>query len=154
MGEDEDFDLGIPGDDAGLDIGDEPGEDGGDITVTLSQADVECLKSILDQVGGDDEEESGDVGEDDPLADTEEEQVEEDVDPTTGKATSDGKKTGHDPSDGGGKATEAPADALGGKSSGTGDGGGTDEQSTGKDTGEGKKPGHAKGAGKPGSQAV
>tara|TARA_R100000008_G_C3584469_1_gene171128 strand:+ start:363 stop:1289 length:927 start_codon:yes stop_codon:yes gene_type:complete len=152
MGEDEDFDLGIPGDDAGLDVGDENGV-GDDVTVTLTADQADALKAIVDQLGGD-EEEAGDVGEDDPLADTEEEQVEEDVDPTTGKATSDGKKTGHDPSDGGGKTTEAPADALGGKSSGTGDGGGTDEQSTGKDTGEGKKPGNAKGAGKPGSQAV
>ena len=41
-----------------------------------------------------------------------------------------------------------------GKSSGDGSQPVTDEIDGGKDTGEGKKPGHAKNAGKPGSQAV
>lgn len=154
MGEDDDFELGIPGDDDGLDVGDDAGtEEGGDVTVTLSPQHVDCLKEILDQVGGgDDEEEAGDVDEDEPLAAAaheEDENVQEDTTHTT-----DGKTTGHDPSDGGGKTTEAPADALGGKSAGTGDASATDEETTGKDTGEGKKPGHAKDAGKPGSQAV
>jgi len=151
MGEDEDFELGIPGDDDGLDMGDDAGsEEGGDVTVTLTADQADCLKAIIDQLGGhDDEDEAGDVGDDDPLADTEDENFQEDT-----THTKDGSKPGHDPSDGGGKTTEPAADSLGGKSSGTGDASVTDEVDGGKDTGEGKKPGHAKNAGKPGSQAV
>ena len=146
MGEDEDFELGIPGDDDGLDVGDEPGEEGGDVTVTLSSADVDCLKSILDQVHGDE-----DNGEEEPDEEGLEpfEAVEEET-----THTKDGLKPGHDPSDGGGLTAKANEDGLGGKSSGDGSQPVTDEIEGGKDTGEGKKPGHAKQAGKPGKQAV
>ena len=158
MSEDEDFELGLPTEDETdgideLELGDDEG-DGGDVTVTLSQADVDCLKEILDQVGGDDEgdDELGD--EPDPLeagAHESAEVTEEDT-----QHTKDGSKPGVDPSDGGGKASEPAADSLGGKSSGDGSQPVTDEIDGGKDTGEGKQPGHtkAKGSGKPGSQAV
>ena len=158
MSEDEDFELGLPTEDETdgideLELGDDEG-DGGDVTVTLSQAHVDCLKEILDQVGGDDEgdDELGD--EPDPLeagAHESAEVTEEDT-----QHTKDGSKPGVDPSDGGGKASEPAADSLGGKSSGDGSQPVTDEIDGGKDTGEGKQPGHtkAKGSGKPGSQAV
>jgi len=153
MGEDDDFELGIPGDDDGLDVGDDAGsEEGGDVTVTLTADQADVLKAIVDQLGGgDDEEEAGDVGDEDPLGDTgiEDENFQEDT-----THTKDGSKPGTDPSDGGGKSTEPAADSLGGKSSGDGSQPVTDEVDGGKDTGEGKKPGVAKGAGKPGSQAV
>ena len=152
MSEDEDFELGLPTEDETdgideLELGDDEG-DGGDVTVTLSQAHVDCLKEILDQVGGDDEgdDELGD--EPDPL----EAGYHEDADVTEEDTqhTKDGSKPGVDPSDGGGKATEPAADSLGGKSSGDGSQPVTDEIDGGTDTGEGKKPGHtkAKGVGK------
>ena len=163
MSEDEDFELGLPTEDETdgideLELGDDEGE-GGDITVTLSQADVDCLKSILDQVGGGDEPEEELGDEPDPLeAGYHGESTEEDGEVTEEDTThtKDGTKTGVDPSDGGGITAKAHEDGLGGKSSGTGDASTTDEIDGGKDTGEGKKPGHtkAKGVGKPGSQAV
>ena len=154
MGEDDDFELGIPGEDDGLDMGDDAGEEeGGDVTVTLTADQADCLKAIIDQLGGgDDEEEAGDVDEDEPLAaaaHADEESVQEDT-----THTKDGSKPGVDPSDGGGITAKAHEDGLGGKSSGDGSQPVTDEISGGKDTGEGKKPGHAKNAGKPGKQAV
>jgi len=154
MGEDDDFELGIPGEDDGLDMGDDAGEEeGGDVTVTLTADQADCLKAIIDQLGGgDDEEEAGDVDEDEPLAaaaHADEESVQEDT-----THTKDGSKPGVDPSDGGGITAKAHEDGLGGKSSGDGSQPVTDEIDGGKDTGEGKKPGHAKNAGKPGSQAV
>ena len=54
--------------------------------------------------------------------------------------TKDGAKPGVDPSDGGGKSSELPGDALGGKSSGSADASATDETGT-KQTGMAKKPG-------------
>jgi hypothetical protein len=149
MSEDEDFELGLPNDDEtdGLELGD---DEGGDVTVTLSQAHVDCLKEILDQVGGGDEEggEEDPGDEPDPLEAGYHEDAgvtEEDT-----KHTKDGSKVGHDPSDGGGKTTEPAGDSLGGKSSGDGSQPVTDEIDGGKDTGEGKKVGHtkAKGVGK------
>ena len=156
MSEDEDFELGLPseGEHDELELGDDEGDEGGDVTVTLSQADVDCLKSILDQVGGGDDEGEEFGDEPDPLeagAHESAEVTEEDT-----QHTKDGSKPGHDPSDGGGKTTEPAADSLGGKSSGDGSQPVTDEIDGGTDTGEGKQPGHtkAKGTGKPGSQAV
>ena len=152
MSEDEDFELGLPaeGEHDELELGDDEGEEGGDVTVTLSQADVDCLKSILDQVGGGDDEGEDEFGDEpDPLeagyhgesAEVTEEETQH---------TKDGSKPGVDPSDGGGKTSEPAADSLGGKSSGDGSQPVTDEIDGGKDTGEGKKPGHtkAKGVGK------
>ena len=148
MGEDDDFELGIPGDD-GLDIGDDAGDEGGEVTITLTPDQASALKAIVDQLAPEEPEE-------DPLGEPEAEEesfeaVEEDT-----TQTKDGAKPGTDPSDGGGKATDPAADSLGGKSSGTGETPVTDEIDGGKDTGEGKKPGDtkAKGAGKPGTQAV
>lgn len=151
MGEDDDFELGIPGDD-GLDVGDEVGDESGDdVTVTLTQDQVTALKAVVDQLPSDDEgEEFGDVGDEDPLADTDE--LEDSVQEDTTQ-TSDGKKPGHDPSDGGGKTTDHAADSLGGKSSGDGTVPVTDKEGT-EQTGDGKKPGVAKNSGKPGKQAV
>ena len=156
MSEDEDFELGLPseGEHDELELGDDEGEEGGDVTVTLSQADVDCLKSILDQVdGGDDEGEEEFGDEPDPLEAGAHESAE--VTEEEAHHTKDGSKPGVDPSDGGGKVTDPAADSLGGKSSGTGDASYTDEEGS-SETGEGKKPGHttAKGSGKPGSQAV
>ena len=159
MSEDEDFELGLPTEDETdgideLELGDDEGEEGGDVTVTLSQADVDCLKSIRDQVGGGEDEGEEEFGDEpDPLeagAHESAEVTEEDT-----QHTKDGSKPGVDPSDGGGKVTDPAADSLGGKSSGTGDASYTDEEGS-SETGEGKKPGHtaAKGSGKPGSQAV
>ena len=153
MSEDDSYELGLPTEDEtdgldGLELGDELGDDeGGDVTVTLSRADVDCLKSILDQVGGDDEEGEEELGDEpDPLEAGAHESAEVTEEETT--LTKDGSKPGIDPSSGGGEVTEPAADSLGGKSSGTGDASVTDEESTGKDTGEGKKPGHHKAAGK------
>ena len=152
MSEDEDFELGLPaeGEHDELDLGDDPeGDEGGDVTVTLSRADVDCLKSILDQVGGDDETGEDEFGDEDPLqAGYHGESSEVTEEDTT--HTKDGSKPGVDPSDGGGKTTEPAADSLGGKSSGDGSQPVTDEVDGGTDTGEGKKPGHtkAKGVGK------
>ena len=150
MGEDDDFELGIPGDD-GLDVGDEVGDEGGDeVTVTLTPDQAAALKAVVDQLPSDDEEEFGDVGDEDPLADTDE--LEDSVQEDTTQ-TSDGKKPGTDPSDGGGKTTDPAADSLGGKTSGDGAVPVTDKEGT-EQTGDGKKPGVAKNSGKPGKQAV
>ena len=152
MGEDDDFELGIPGDDeAGLDAGDEFGDEGGEeVTVTLTPDQAAALKAVVDQLPSDDEEELGDVGDEDPLADTDElaDAVQEDT-----TQTGDGKKPGTDPSDGGGKTTDPAADSLGGKTSGDGAVPVTDKEGT-EQTGDGKKPGVAKNSGKPGKQAV
>ena len=150
MGEDDEFELGIPGDDdptAGDEFGDEGGEE---VTVTLTPDQAAALKAVVDQLPSDDEEELGDVGDEDPLADTGEfeDSVQEDT-----TQTSDGKKPGTDPSDGGGKSTDPAADSLGGKSSGDGAVPVTDKEGT-EQTGDGKKPGVAKNSGKPGKQAV
>ena len=142
MSEDEDFELGLPtGDETDeLDLGD---DEGGDVTVTLSPAHVDCLKEILDQVGGNDDGGEDEAGED---PDTLEAGYHEDngVTEEDTQHTKDGSKVGVDPSDGGGKTTEPAADSLGGKSSGSGSTSVTDEIDGGKDTGEGKKPGHTK----------
>jgi hypothetical protein len=148
MGEDDDFELGIPGDD-GLDVGDDVGDEGGeDVTVTLSPDQVSALKAVVDQLPSDDEELGDEFGDDDPLADTGEisDAVQEDT-----KQTGDGKKPGVDPSDGGGKTTDPAADSLGGKTSGDGAVPVTDKEGT-EQTGDGKKTGVAKNSGKPGSQ--
>jgi len=150
MGEDDEFELGIPGDDdptAGDEFGDEGGEE---VTVTLTPDQAAALKAVVDQLPSDDEEDLGDVGDDDPLADTGEleDAVQEDT-----TQTSDGKKPGTDPSDGCGKSTDPAADSLGGKSSGDGAVPVTDKEGT-EQTGDGKKPGVAKNSGKPGKQAV
>ena len=150
MSEDEDFELGLPTEDETdgideLELGDDEGDEGGDVTVTLSQADVDCLKSILDQVGGGEDEGEEEFGDEpDPLEAGAHESAEVTEEDTT--HTKDGSKPGHDPSDGGGKTTDI--EHLGGKSSGTGDASVTDEIDGGTDTGEGKKPGHHKAAGK------
>ena len=142
MSEDEDFELGLPTEDETdgideLELGD---DEGGDVTVTLSPAHVDCLKEILDQVGGGDDEGEDEFGDEpDPLEAGAHESAEVTEEETT--LTKDGSKPGHDPSDGGGKTTEPAADSLGGKSSGTGDGKYTDEEGS-KETGEGKKTGH------------
>lgn len=147
MSEDEDFELGLPtGDETDeLDLGD---DEGGDVTVTLSPAHVDCLKEILDQVGGNDDGGEDEAGED---PDTLEAGYHEDngVTEEDTQHTKDGSKVGVDPSDGGGKTTEPAADSLGGKSSGSGSTSVTDEIDGGKDTGEGKKPGHTKAKNKP-----
>ena len=112
--------------------------DGGDVTVTLSQSQVEVLKDILSQVEGEGEDELGD---EEPGGDLEEpviggdEVVEEENHPTK-----EGEKPGVDPSSGGGEITEPSGDSLGGKSSGTGDADVTDEEGT-KETGDGKQIG-------------
>ena len=52
--------LGIGGDDMGGEMGDDMGDEmGGDVTVTLTQDQVECLRAILSQVDG------GDLGDED-----------------------------------------------------------------------------------------
>jgi len=157
MGEDDDFELGIPGD-GGPDLGDEFGDEGGeDVTVTLTPDQADALKAIVDQLAPADDENGDDLGDELGLGDEEPEEnfrrestdtVEEDHTPSTGVPTQDGAKPGVDPSDGGGKTTEV--DGLGGKVSGTGDAKVTDDApSTGKETGEGKKPGVHKAGGKP-----
>ena len=149
MGEDDELELGIPGDSdpaAGDEFGDEGGEE---VTVTLTPDQAAALKAVVDQLPSD-EEEPGDVGDEDPLADTDE--LEDSVQEDT-TATSDGKKPGVDPSDGGGDTTEPAADSLGGKSTGTGDTNKDHGETTGQATSDGKKPGDTK-HGKPGSQAV
>ena len=151
MSEDEDFELGLPTEDETdgideLELGD---DEGGDVTVTLSQAHVDCLKEILDQVGPGDEEggeeELGD--EPDPLEAGAHESAEVTEEDTT--QTKDGAKPGVDPSKSG-HHTEPAADSLGGKVSGTGETPVTDEVDGGTDTGDGKQPGKtkAKGVGK------
>ena len=161
MGEDDDFELGLPGDDAGLDVGDELGDEGGEeVTVTLTPDQAAALKAVVDQLPSDEDEPGADEecgGEEPPVdefQDSVENPVEEDHTPTTGAPTSDGKTPGKDPSDGGGKTTDPAPDSLGGKSSGTGDAKVTDEETTGKPTTDGKTPGKHKDAGTPKSQAV
>ena len=148
MSEDEDFELGLPTEDETdgideLELGDDEGDEGGDVTVTLSQAHVDCLKEILDQVGGGDDEGEEEFGDEpDPLeagAHESSEVTEEDT-----QHTKDGAKPGVDPSNGGGNTTDAAGDSLGGKTAGTGDASVTDEIDGGKDTGEGKATGHTK----------
>ena len=157
MGEDDEFgELGLPDD--GLDVGDELGDEGGeDVTVTLTPDQADAIRAVADQLAPADEEPAGD---EEPFADEEPEEgfsrestdtVEEDHTPTAGAATSDGKKPGNDPSDGGGDATDPAPDSLGGKTGGTGDTNKDHGQTTGKATTDGKKPGVAKGSGKPGS---
>jgi len=145
MSEDEDFELGLPseGEHDGIDELELGDDEGGDVTVTLSQAHVDCLKEILDQVGPGDEEGEEEPGDEpDPLeAGYHKEDTESLEEDTT--HTKDGTKPGHDPSDGGGKTTEPAGDSLGGKSSGTGDGSYTDEEGS-EETGEGKQTGHTK----------
>ena len=150
MGEDDDFELGIPGDEDPA-AGDEFGDEGGDdVTITLTSDQAAVLKAVVDQLPSDDEEELGDVADDDPLADTGE--MEDSVQEDTTQ-TGDGKKPGTDPSDGGGKTTDPAADSLGGKTSGDGAVPVTDKEGT-EQTGDGKKPGVAKNSGKPGKLAV
>ena len=158
MGEDDDFELGLPGDDE-LGVGDELGDElgGEDVTVTLTPDQADAIRAVADQLApvDDVEDELGDeLGDEEPEEGfSRESTVAEGDETSTGKPTSDGTKPGVDPSDGGGKATEPAADSLGGKSSGTGDAKVTDDDpTTGKDTGEGKKPGTAKNSGKPGKQ--
>jgi len=154
MGEDDDFELGIPGDDVGLDIGDELGDEGGeDVTVTLTPDQADAIRAVADQLAPADDEEDLGLGDDEPVEDESFEGVEEGDETSSGKPTTDGTKVGVDPSDGGGKTTDPASDSLGGKSSGTGVAKVTDDDpTTGKDTGEGKKVGVAKNSGKPGSQ--
>ena len=155
MGEDDDFELGLPGDDAGLDVGDELGDEGGEeVTVTLTPDQADAIRAVADQLAPADDEEPDLGAEEPPVEDESFEGVEEDVTPTTGVATSDGKTPGKDPSDGGGKTTDPAPDSLGGKSSGTGDAKVTDDETTGKPTTDGKTPGKHKDAGAPKSQAV
>jgi len=152
MSEDEDFELGLPTEDETdgideLELGDDEGD--GSISITLDKDVAEKLHDVLmAAIGGEDEgdDELGD--EPDPLEAGYHEDTEVTEEDT--QHTKDGSKPGHDPSDGGGKTTELPADSLGGKSSGDGSQPVTDEIDGGKDTGEGKKPGHtkAKGVGK------
>jgi len=151
MGEDDkDFELGIGDDELAPDAGDEFGDEGGEeVTVTLTPDQAAALKAVVDQLPSDDED-LGDIDAEDPLADTDE--LEDSVQEDTTQ-TSDGKKPGTDPSDGGGKTTDPAADSLGGKSSGDGAVPVTDKEGT-EQTGDGKKPGVAKNSGKPGKQAV
>ena len=131
--------------------GDEFGDEGGEeVTVTLTPDQAAALKAVVDQLPSDEEDPGDDIPADDPLADTDE--LEDSVQEDTTQ-TSDGKKPGTDPSDGGGKATDPAADSLGGKTSGDGAVPVTDKEGT-EQTGDGKKPGVAKNSGKPGKQAV
>jgi len=158
MSEDDDFELGIPGDELGAvgdELGDELGDEGGeDVTVTLSPDQVDALKSVVAQFPEPEDEFGG--GEEEPEEGFRRESTEtvaEGDEQSTGKPTTDGAKPGVDPSDGGGKTTDPASDSLGGKSSGTGDAKVTDEPaSTGKPTTDGSKPGVAKNSGKPGKQ--
>ena len=140
MGEadDEAMELGIDLDDAGEEGGEEIGG-GEDITITLTPDHVQLLKDILAQVEPEEGEgeEEGDEAEEMDMGYEEEEAnpFEEE-----NQHTKDGAKTGVDPSDGGGKSSELPGDALGGKSSGSADASATDETGT-KQTGMAKKPG-------------
>ena len=138
--------IDIPGDEAGdEDAGFDAELTGDEVTITLKPEHVELLKDILAQVDGE-EEEAGEEegGEEDEAGeeagDVEFGQGEEAIEEET-HATTDGKVTGVDPSNGGGGTSELPADALGGKSSGEGDSKVTDEEGT-KATKDGAKPGH------------
>lgn len=141
MGEadDEAMELGIDLDDAGDEGGFEA--DGGDITITLTPDHVQLLKDILAQVEPE-EDEGEDEGEESEEGSMGYEEEEANPFEEENQHTNDGKVTGVDPSDGGGKASEPASDSLGGKSSGTGDASATDEVGS-KETGEGKKPGHS-----------
>lgn len=133
--EDENMELGIDtGDmgDEGDDIDMDLGGDGEEITIKLTPDHVQLLRDILDQVEpGDDEGMEDEEGMDDS-AEEMDMGYEEEVDPfeEETKHTKDGTKTGVDPSDGGGKSTELPKDALGGKTSGTGNAAVTDKTGT------------------------
>jgi hypothetical protein len=164
MSEDDDFELGVPGDGLGAvgdELGDEIGDEGGeDVTVTLSPDQVDALKAVVDQfpspeddLGGEDEFGGDEEEPEEGFRRESTETVAEGDEQSTGKPTTDGAKPGVDPSDGGGKSTDVAADSLGGKSSGTGDAKVTDDPaSTGKPTTDGSKPGVAKNSGKPGKQ--
>jgi hypothetical protein len=147
MGEADDFELGIPGEDDGADMGldDLGGEEGGDVTITLTSDQVDALKAIMSQLDGDDSEEE--MGDDEGEGD--DEGAEEAFDGLEEEThhTKDGSKPGVDPSNGGGDTSEVPGDALGGKSAGDGSQSVTDEEGT-KQTGEGKKVGVHPKAGK------
>jgi len=159
MSEDDDFELGIPGDELGAvgdELGDELGDEGGeDVTVTLSPDQVDALKAVVDQFPAPEDEFGG--GEEEPEEGFRRESTEtvaEGDEQSTGKPTTDGAKPGVDPSDGGGKTTDPASDSLGGKSTGTGEAKVTDDPaSTGKPTTDGKTVGKAGGkhpSGKPG----
>ena len=154
MSEDDDFgaELGLPGGDdlpAGDDeFGDEPEED---ITVTLTPDQADAIRAVADQLAPTDDLDAELDGELEPEEGVSRESA-EDSEPvaegdetSTGKPTTDGKDVGKDPSDGAGNATELPADALGGKSTGTGDAKVTDDApTTGKPTTDGKTVGDKK----------
>ena len=139
MGEadDEAMELGIDLDDAGGDEG--FGAEGEDITITLTPDHVQLLKDILAQVEPE-EGEGEEDGEEAEEMDMGYEEEEANPFEEENQHTKDGAKTGVDPSDGGGKSSELPGDALGGKSSGSADASATDETGT-KQTGMAKKPG-------------
>jgi len=141
MGEadDEAMELGIDLDDTGGDGG--FGAEGEDITITLTPDHVQLLKDILAQVEPE-EGEGEEDGEEAEEMDMGYEEEEANPFEEENQHTNDGKTTGVDPSDGGGKSSELPGDGLGGKSSGTGDASATDEVGS-KETGEGKKTGHS-----------
>jgi len=154
MSEDDDFgaELGIPGDD-GIAVGDDEfGDEGGeDITVTLTPDQADAIRAVADQLAPTDDLEdelNGLNGEEEPeegFSRESAETVAEGDETSTGKPTTDGKDVGKDPSDGAGNATELPADALGGKSTGTGDAKVTDDApTTGKPTTDGKTVGDKK----------
>ena len=139
MGEadDEAMELGIDLDDTGGDGG--FGAEGEDITITLTPDHVQLLKDILAQVEPE-EGEGEEDGEEAEEMDMGYEEEEANPFEEENQHTKDGAKTGVDPSDGGGKSSELPGDALGGKSSGSADASATDETGT-KQTGMAKKPG-------------
>ena len=139
MGEadDETMELGIDIDDAGGDEG--FGAEGEDVTITLTPDHVQLLKDILAQVEPEEGEEEGEGEEAEEMDMGYEEESAEPFEEEN-QHTKDGSKPCVDPSNGGGNATELPGDALGGKSSGTGDASATDEVGT-KQTGMAKKPG-------------
>ncbi len=151
MSEDDDFgaELGIPGDD-GISVGDDEfGDEGGeDITVTLTPDQADAIRAVADQLAPTDDLEDELNGEEEPeegFSRESAETVAEGDEQSTGKPTTDGKDVGKDPSDGAGNATELPADALGGKSTGTGDAKVTDDApTTGKPTTDGKTVGDKK----------
>ena len=151
MSEDEDFELGLPseGEHDELELGDDDGDEGGDVTVTLSPQHVECLREILGQVGGGD----GEGDEDDDPLNADYDKLNADYDKLNAGAhesaevteeeahqTGEGKQPGHTTAKSG-HHTEPAADSLGGKTSGTGDASYTDEEGS-EETGEGKQPGH------------
>jgi len=154
MNEDDEFgaELGLPSpDDLGFD--DEPSDDNGDVTITLTADQCDALKAIVDQLAPADDaaEDEFDAAEDEPEEGVAHESAEnaetvsEGDETSTGKPTGAGTKTGVDPSDGAGNATDPAADSLGGKSTGTGDAKVTDDDpTTGKETGDGKKTGDTK----------